>query len=82
MKKEYDFSKGKLSGPVVNPKETKLKTSIRLDLDLVMWLQKQAHSESVPYQTLVNKYLREIMSKPALEERVAAIEKKLKKKAA
>jgi hypothetical protein len=53
-----------------------------LDLDLVMWLQKQAHIESVPYQTLVNKYLREIMSKPALEERVAAIEKKLKKKAA
>lgn len=82
MKKEYDFSKGKVrKKPALNPKETKVQTSVRIDADIFLWLQAEADKQYLPYQTLLNKYLRDAMSKPSIESRLAAIEKAVFKKA-
>ena len=79
MKKEYDFSKGKVRGPVSDPKTSKIQTSIRIDADVMNWLQSQSQAQSIPYQTFINKLLREAFQKPSLEKRVEALEKKFDK---
>lgn len=58
MKKEYDFSKSKK-----NPyaKKLKARTTIRLDEDIIKYFQKLANKKSVPYQTLINLYLKDCM---------------------
>ena len=56
MKKDYDFSKG-----VKNPyaKRLKRQLTIRLDHDTIEYFQKMSEELSIPYQTLINMYLRE-----------------------
>ncbi|HEX7722121.1 MAG TPA: BrnA antitoxin family protein [Pyrinomonadaceae bacterium] len=56
MKKNYDFSKG-----VKNPyaKRLKRQLTIRLDHDTIEYFQKMSDDLSIPYQTLINMYLRE-----------------------
>lgn len=58
MKKEYDFSKSKK-----NPyaKKLKARTTIRLDEDIIKYFQKLADKKGVPYQTLINLYLKDCM---------------------
>jgi len=58
MKKEYDFSKSKK-----NPyaKELKSRTTIRLDQNIIEYFQKLADKKGVPYQTLINLYLKDCM---------------------
>ncbi len=81
MKKEYDFSKAKVhKKPILNAKETKIQTSIRIDADIFSWLQVEANNQHLPYQTLLNKYLRDVMDRPSMESRLTAIEKVIFKK--
>jgi predicted DNA binding CopG/RHH family protein len=56
MKREYDFSKGRR-----NPYAGKLKRSvtIRLDQETVAYFKRMAAELEIPYQTLINLYLRE-----------------------
>lgn len=56
MKKTYDFSNA-----VRNPYARRLKRSltIRLDIDTVDYFQKLAGQMAMPYQTLMNMYLRD-----------------------
>lgn len=56
MRKEYDFSKGKR-----NPYAKRLKQSvtIRLDRGTVDYFKGLAKDIGVPYQTLINLYLRD-----------------------
>ena len=56
MRREYDFSKGRR-----NPYAAKLKRSvtIRLDESTVGYFKKLAVDTEIPYQTLINLYLRE-----------------------
>jgi uncharacterized protein (DUF4415 family) len=56
MKKNYDFSKG-----VKNPyaKLLKRQLTIRLDHETIEYFQKMSDDLSIPYQTLINMYLRE-----------------------
>lgn len=58
MKKEYDFSNS-----TKNPYAKKLKsrTSIRLDQNIIDYFQGLARKNGVPYQTLINLYLRDCM---------------------
>ena len=58
MRTEYDFSKSKK-----NPytKRLKARTTIRLDADVVDYFQKLADQAGVPYQTLINLYLKDCM---------------------
>jgi uncharacterized protein (DUF4415 family) len=82
MKKEYDFSKGKVrKQPIVDPKTAKVQTSIRLDYEIMAWAQQEAELLGVGYQTFLNIKLKEAMSKPSIEARVEILEKKLRKQA-
>ena len=56
MKKGYDFSKA-----VKNPYARRLKRqlTIRLDQETIEYFQKMAKDLSIPYQTLMNMYLRD-----------------------
>jgi uncharacterized protein (DUF4415 family) len=56
MKKEYDFSKS-----TRNPYTKKLKRqiSIRIENDTVDYFKKLATEVDIPYQNLMNMYLRE-----------------------
>jgi len=61
MKAEYDLSKMK-SRP--NPYALKLKKSItmRLSEDVVTYFKGMANEEGIPYQNLINLYLRDCMA--------------------
>ena len=56
MRKQYDFSNGR-----PNPYAKRLKKSItiRVDPDALEYFKKAAESVQVPYQTLINLYLRD-----------------------
>lgn len=58
MRKEYDFSKS-----TKNPyaKRIKSRTTIRLDEDIIEYFQKLTKKAGVPYQTLINLYLKDCM---------------------
>ncbi|MHC4874513.1 MAG: BrnA antitoxin family protein [Planctomycetota bacterium] len=60
MKKEYDFSKS-----VKNPYAKKLKKaiSIRLDEDTIDYFKKLSEETGIPYQNLINLYLRDCAAK-------------------
>lgn len=56
MKKEYDFSKARR-----NPYASRLKrqVTIRLDEGTIGYFKSLAEETGIPYQTLINLYLRE-----------------------
>ena len=56
MRKHYDFSKAKR-----NPYARRLKqqVTIRLDLDTIGYFKNLSEETGIPYQTLINLYLRE-----------------------
>ena len=56
MKKEYDFSKAKR-----NPYAARLKrqVTIRLDEQTIKYFKGLSEESEIPYQTLINLYLRE-----------------------
>ena len=60
MKKEYDFSDS-----VKNPYASKLKKaiSIRLDVSTIKYFKELAKDLGIPYQNLINLYLRECAAK-------------------
>ena len=56
MRKSYDFSKS-----VKNPYSKKLKKqiTIRLDEDTISYFKELAEEQGIPYQSLINLYLRD-----------------------
>ncbi len=56
MRKSYDFTSSKR-----NPYARALKTqvTIRLDADTVEYFKRMAEEKGLPYQTLINLYLRD-----------------------
>lgn len=65
MKKEYNLRKMKVlkKGPVIDAKQAKVMISLRLDGDILNWLVKASDERRVPYQTLINSYLKEAMDR-------------------
>ena len=59
MKKRYDFSKS-----VKNPylKKPKKQLTIRLDEDTIDYFRSLAEESGIPYQSLINLYLRDCAS--------------------
>lgn len=56
MKAEYDFSKSRR-----NPyaKKVKRQITIRIDDDIIHYFKALAEEKDIPYQTLINLYLRD-----------------------
>jgi len=61
MKKEYDLSKMKSRK---NPYASKLKKSVtmRLSEDVIEYFKQMAEKSGVPYQSLINLYLRDCVA--------------------
>ncbi len=61
MKAEYDLSKMKSRG---NPYASKLKKSVtmRLSEDVILYFKSMATEAGVPYQSLINLYLRDCLA--------------------
>jgi uncharacterized protein (DUF4415 family) len=61
MKKEYDFSKMRSRR---NPYASKLKkqVTIRMGDDVVSYFKSMADETGIPYQSLINLYLRDCMA--------------------
>ena len=69
MKKEYDFSKMQSRK---NPYAKKLKkqVTIRMGVDIIDYFKKLANETGIPYQSLINLYLRECVQshrKPSIK---------------
>lgn len=60
MKKEYDFS-----GSKKNPyaKQLKKQVTIRLDEETIVYFKKLSEDNGIPYQSLINLYLRDCAQK-------------------
>jgi predicted DNA binding CopG/RHH family protein len=56
MTKRYDFSKSK---PNPYLKKAKRQVTIRLDEDTIDYFKDMANTAGIPYQNLINLYLRE-----------------------
>jgi uncharacterized protein (DUF4415 family) len=56
MRKQYDFSK---SRPNPYAKQLKKQVTIRLDADTIRYFKSLAAEMGLPYQTLINLYLRD-----------------------
>jgi len=56
MRKEYDFSKAR---PNPYAKRLKKSVTIRLDTSTVAYFKRLAEESEIPYQTLINLYLRD-----------------------
>jgi len=61
MKREYDFSKMK---SCKNPYASKLKkqVTIRMGEDVIEYFKEMAEETGIPYQSLINLYLRDCMN--------------------
>ena len=57
MRKTYDFSKGSKNPYAARLKKTQV--TIRLDEVTVAWFKTLAEEVGIPYQTLINLYLRD-----------------------
>lgn len=65
MKKEYELKKMKrVHRSPLDPKETKIAMTLRIDGDVILWLRQEAERTGIPYQTLLNSKLRESMTLP------------------
>jgi predicted DNA binding CopG/RHH family protein len=59
MKKQYDFSKS-IRNPYI--RKAKRQVTIRLDTETVEYFKALAADSGIPYQNLINLYLRECAS--------------------
>ncbi len=68
MKKEYDFSKGKLGAPVpLGPGKTRI--TIRIDDDILDWFRAKVHQGGGGnYQTMINDALRRFIEQGSMEK--------------
>ena len=60
MKKEYDFSKGKKNPYIAALKK---QVTIRLDPETIAYFKHLSEDNGIPYQTLINLYLRDCAQK-------------------
>ena len=60
MRTEYDFSKAK---PNPYAKKLKKQITIRLEPDVIDYFKKLSEESGIPYQTLINLFLRDCAAK-------------------
>ena len=67
MKSEYDLGRMKKRNSVKTSKDLKVSKTIRLDVDVLEWLQNKAEDEGVGYQTFLNSFLKKAMKSQVFE---------------
>jgi uncharacterized protein (DUF4415 family) len=61
MKNEYSLSKLKKRPSAKVSKDLKISKTVRLDADVLLWLQEKADDEGMGYQTFLNSFLKKSM---------------------
>ena len=61
MKNEYSLSKLKKRPSAKVSKDLKISKTVRLDADVLLWLQERADDEGMGYQTFLNSFLKKSM---------------------
>lgn len=70
MRKEYDFSKAKLRGPVVPPDPKKTRITIRIDTDILTFFRNLCNKQGGGnYQTMINNVLKDYVAKQRRKRR-------------
>jgi len=79
MKKTKTGKSNLVGANELNAKNGKFRVNMFVDLDVVDAIRKKAEASAMPYQTLINRVLREyVQGKPLeLEQRLAKVEKML-----
>ena len=77
MKNEYNLSKFKKRPAIKTPKDLKISKTVRLDADVLLWLQEKADEEGLGYQTFLNSFLKKSMKSE--NDKLDEIFKRLKK---
>jgi uncharacterized protein (DUF4415 family) len=79
MKDEYDFSKARRARKTA--KNLKVIKTVRLDLEVLVWLEREGEKQGMGYQTYLNWFLLQaVHRRQSLEERVSKLEEALFKK--
>ena len=71
MKNRFNFADAKPVGNKI--KNAKIVKTFRLDMNVFLWLRREAERTGIPYQTLLNSKLRESMSLPDRVQTLACI---------
>jgi uncharacterized protein (DUF4415 family) len=84
MKDEYDLSKvTRAKKSFKSAKEIKVIKTLRLDLDVLQWLDDEGKKQGMGYQTFLNWFLRKSMDDhQSFEERLKKVEQAVFKKKA
>jgi uncharacterized protein (DUF4415 family) len=77
MKNEYNLSKLKKRPALKASKDLKISKTVRLDADVLLWLQEKADEEGLGYQTFLNSFLKKSMKSE--NDKLDEIYKRLKK---
>ena len=77
--KKIVYGKVEIPDDAFEPKNIKERITIMVDQDVLDTYREKAAKTGDKYQSLINRTLREAISKPDLEKRVEKIEQKLKK---
>jgi uncharacterized protein (DUF4415 family) len=78
MKRNYDFSKAKKAKAA---KDVKIIKTLRLDLQVLEWLEAEGKKQGMGYQTFLNWFLRKsIESQSSVEDRLTKLEDSVFKK--
>ena len=77
--KKITYGTVEVSSDEFEPKNVKERITIFIDQDILDQFRTRAKKSGAKYQTLINQALREASLKPGLEERLEALEKKIKK---
>ncbi|MES2803369.1 MAG: BrnA antitoxin family protein [Bdellovibrionota bacterium] len=81
MKSEYDFSKAKKGKAAKDIKDLKVVKTIRIDADVLSWLEAESVKQGMGYQTYLNWFLRKSMeANESFEERLKKLEQAVFKK--
>jgi uncharacterized protein (DUF4415 family) len=84
MKDEYDFSNAKRAKKSFkSAKDIKVIKTLRLDLDVLQWLNDEGKKQGMGYQTFLSWFLRKSMDdQQSFEERLKKVEEAVFKKKA
>ncbi len=77
--KKIKYGEVDIPDSAFDPKNVKERITIMLDQDILDAYRKKAVKAGDKYQSLINKTLREALSRPELEERIEILERKIKK---
>jgi predicted DNA binding CopG/RHH family protein len=71
--KKITYGAVSLPDDAFNPKETKFRVTMYLDLDVLDEVRKLAKEKGLPYQTYINQHLRDTILGTAMDDKIRSI---------